>query len=131
MPRFGDADSLGHINNVVLTIWFELARNSLFDIFVPYAEIPARENFPIILAHTDYDYLDQMYLRTEVEIKTWVEKIGNKSFTIYHEAWQAGRFCAKGRAVIVYYDFISEQSAPIPDDKRQSLSEHLLPPGDK
>jgi acyl-CoA thioester hydrolase len=126
-PRFGDADGLGHINNVVLAIWFELARNSLFDIFVPYTKIPARENFPLILAHTDYDYLDQMYLRAEVEIKTWVERIGNKSFTVYHEAWQAGRLCAKGRAVIVYYDFASEQSAPLPDDKRQSLSEHLLP----
>ena len=126
-PRFGDADGLGHINNVVLAIWFELARNSLFDIFVPYTKIPARENFPLILAHTDYDYLDQMYLRAEVEIKTWVERIGNKSFTVYHEAWQAGRLCAKGRAVIVYYDFASEQSAPLPDDKRQSLSEPLLP----
>jgi acyl-CoA thioester hydrolase len=125
-PRFGDADGLGHINNVVLAVWFELARNPFFDMFVPYTKIPARENFPLIMAHSDYDYLDQMYLRAEVEIKTWVEKIGNKSFTIYHEAWQTGRLCAKGRAVIVYYDFTLEQSAPLPDDKRKLLSEHLL-----
>ncbi|MDR1352682.1 MAG: acyl-CoA thioesterase [Treponema sp.] len=128
-PRFGDADALGHINNVSLAIWFELARNSLFDIFVPHEKILSRENFPLILAHADYDYVAQMYLRTDTEIKTWIEKIGNKSFTIYHEAWQAGRLCAKGRVVIVYYDFGTEKSAPIPDDKRELLSRHLLPPG--
>jgi acyl-CoA thioester hydrolase len=126
-PRFGDADSLGHINNVVLAVWFELARNPFFDIFVPHIKIPLRENFPLIMAHTDYDYLDQMYLRADVEIKTWIERIGNKSFTVYHEAWQMGRLCAKGRAVIVYYDFTLEKSAPLPDDKRKLLSEHLLP----
>jgi acyl-CoA thioester hydrolase len=126
-PRFGDADGLGHINNVVLAIWFELARNPLFDIFVPITKIPVRENFPLIMAHTDYDYLNQMYLRADVEVKTWIEKIGNKSFTVYHEAWQTGRLCAKGRAVIVFYDFTIEKSAPIPEDKRKLLSEHLLP----
>jgi acyl-CoA thioester hydrolase len=78
------------------------------------------------MVHADYDYLHQMYLRDDVEIRTWIEKIGNKSFTVYHEAWQSGRFCAKGRAVIVYYDFISEKSAPLPEDKRRILSEHLL-----
>ncbi|KUK74851.1 MAG: Thioesterase, partial [Methanobacterium sp. 42_16] len=26
-PRFGDADGLRHINNIVLAEWFELARN--------------------------------------------------------------------------------------------------------
>jgi acyl-CoA thioester hydrolase len=128
-PRFGDADALGHINNVSLAIWFELARNSLFDIFIPRTKIPARENFPLILAHTDYDYLAQMYLHPDVEIKTWIEKIGNKSFTVYHEAWQTGRLCAEGRAVIVYYDFGAEKSAPLPDEKRKLLSGHILPPG--
>ena len=126
-PRFGDADGLGHINNVVLAVWFELARNPFFDIFIPRTKIPVRENFPLIMAHADYDYLDQMYLREDVEIKTWVEKIGNKSFTVYHEAWQTGRLCAKGRVVVVYYDFTLEKSAPLPDDKRKLLSEHLLP----
>jgi acyl-CoA thioester hydrolase len=126
-PRFGDADALGHINNVSMALWFELARNPLFDIFVPPAKIPDRGNFPLIMVHTDYDYLAQMYLRSVVEIKTWIEKIGNKSFTVYHEAWQSGRLCAKGRAVIVYYDFGAEKSAPLPGDKRELLSGHMLP----
>jgi acyl-CoA thioester hydrolase len=127
-PRFGDADTLGHINNVSLALWFELARNPLFDIFVSREKIPSRENFPLILVHTDYDFVAQMYLRADTEIKTWIEKIGNKSFTIYHEAWQSGRLCAKGRAVIVYYNFGEEKSAPLPDGKKKLLSEHMLPP---
>jgi acyl-CoA thioester hydrolase len=46
---------------------------------------------------------------------------------MYHEAWQEGRLCVKGSAVIVYYDYKAEAAAPIPDDKKKLLEEHLLP----
>ncbi|MDR2542632.1 MAG: acyl-CoA thioesterase, partial [Treponema sp.] len=70
-------------------------------------------------------YLSQIYFRYEVTIKTWVSKIGTRSFTVYHEAWQEGKVCVKGNAVLVHYDFNKEESTPIPDDKRKLLEEHL------
>ncbi|MDR1654690.1 MAG: thioesterase family protein [Treponema sp.] len=79
------------------------------------------------MAHTDYDFVDQLYFQHDVEIHSWVSRIGNKSFTIYHEAWQQGRLCVKGNAVVVYYDFNTEKSAPLPEDKRKLLMEHFLP----
>ncbi|MDR2482477.1 MAG: acyl-CoA thioesterase [Treponema sp.] len=123
-PRFGDVDSLGHINNVVLAGWFELARNPLFRIFSS-SPVLSRESWPLIMAHTDYDFTDQMFFQYEVEIRTSVERIGTKSFTLYHEAWQEGRLCAKGRAVIVCFDFSRNQSVPVPEDKKKLLAEHL------
>ena len=86
----------------------------------------SKKNFPLIIAHTDYDYTGQLYLKFAVEIKTWISRIGTKSFTIYHEAWQQGRLGVKGNAVIVYYDFNIEKSMPIPEDKKQLLAEHLI-----
>jgi acyl-CoA thioester hydrolase len=90
-----------------------------------------RSTFSLIIAHTDYDYVGQLYFKHEVEIKTWVTKIGTKSFTVYHEAWQEGRLCVKGSAVMVHYDFNIEKSTPIPEDKKLLLAEHELIAGGK
>jgi len=125
-PRFGDIDMLGHINNIIPSHWFELARTPIMKIFDPELKL-TRETFQIIMAHTEYDFIDQIFFQYEVEVKTWISKIGNKSFTVYHEAWQQGRLCVKGKAIIVHYDFATKQTTSIPDDKRKLLQEHLLP----
>ena len=124
-PRFGDMDMLGHINQAVPVVWFELARNPLIEIFVSNQELK-RETFPLIMAHTEYDYIDQLYFQHEVEIKTWITRIGGKSFTTCHEAWQQGRLCVRSSAVLVHYDFGAEKSTPIPEDKKKLLAEHFL-----
>jgi acyl-CoA thioester hydrolase len=123
-PRFGDIDALGHINNTVPVVWFEQARNPLFRIFDPEMKL-SRDTFPLIMAHTDYDYLDQLYFQYEVEIRSWISRIGAKSFTVTHEAWQEGRLCVRGNAVVVHYDFNTEKTTPLPDDKKKMLAEHL------
>jgi acyl-CoA thioester hydrolase len=117
-------DILGHINNTVPVAWFELARNPLFRIFDQEMKL-SRESFPLIMAHTDYDYVAQLYFQYNVEIRTWISRIGTKSFTVYHEAWQEGRLCVKGSAVVVHYDFNTETTTPIPEDKKRLLSEHF------
>ncbi|MDR0624761.1 MAG: acyl-CoA thioesterase [Treponema sp.] len=125
-PRFGDMDVLGHINNTVPAGWFELARNPFFKIFDPELTL-CYQTWPLIMAHTDYDFVDEMLFKYEVEIRTWIGRIGTKSFTTHHEAWQEGRLCVKGDAVVVHYDFIARRSTPIPEDKKKLLAEHLLP----
>jgi acyl-CoA thioester hydrolase len=121
-PRFGDTDCLGHINNTALALWFEQARTPFFRIFSPSLEIKL-DTWPLIMAHTDYDFVAEMNLN-EVEIRTTVSRIGVKSFTVYHEAWQQGRLCAKGHAVVVYFDFKHKESVPIPEHIKQILAEH-------
>jgi acyl-CoA thioester hydrolase len=126
-PRFGDMDVLGHINNTVLAVWFEQARNPLFQIFTPDLKI-SPETFPLIMAHTEYDFVDELFFQYDVEIRSFVSRIGTKSFTFYHEAWQQGRLCVTGKAVIVHYDFNTKKSTELPAEKKALLAEHLLPP---
>ena len=126
-PRFGDLDVLGHVNSAVPVFWFDLGRNPLLKIFHPNLKLK-RETFPLILAHTDFDFVDQLYFQYDVEIKTWISRIGASSFTVYQEAWQEKRLCVKGSAVMVHYDFNSEKTTPIPEDKKKLLAEHLLEP---
>jgi len=124
-PRFGDLDALGHVNNTVPSFWFETGRTKILQIFDPELKVD-RTSFPLIMAHIDFDFIDQLFLRSEVEIRTWVSKIGTKSFTIHHEAWQENRLCVKGNAVIVHFDFNTQQTTPIPEEKRKFLTEHLI-----
>jgi acyl-CoA thioester hydrolase len=124
-PRFGNIDGLGHVNNVALAEWFELGRNPLFRIFEPNLRL-AHGVWPLILAHTDYDFRQEIFFEHDVEIRSFVSRIGTKSFTIYHEAWQEGRLCATGSAVIVHFDFVNHKSTPIPEDKKKLLAEHQI-----
>lgn len=124
-PRFGDTDGLQHINNVALVEWFEVGRNPIFRIFTPDLDL-SYEKWKLILVRTEFDYIGQMYYGKDVEIKTFITKIGNTSFTIGHEAWQDGELKARGKAIIVHYDFQRERSLPIPDSIRKQLLKHLI-----
>ena len=75
------------------------------------------------MAHNDFDYLSPIFFKYDVEVKTWISKIGTKSFTVYHEAWQEGKLCTKGTCVIVY--IINGQTTPLTDELKKILSEHM------
>jgi acyl-CoA thioester hydrolase len=125
VPRFGDADALGHINNTAAALWFETARRPIFEMFCPDL-VFSIETFPFILAHSDYDFVGELFFHHEVEIRTGIARIGTKSFTIHHEAWQEGRLGITGNAVIVCYDFVKKRTMPLPDDKRELLMARLI-----
>lgn len=124
-PRFGDIDGLRHVNNNVLGEWFESGRNDIFRFFTPDLSLNY-EDWKLIMVRNEYDYLDQIYFNGEVEIRTYILRIGNSSFTIGHEAWQNGVFKAKGQSVVVHFDFINQKSVKIPDDIREKLEKHLI-----
>lgn len=124
-PRFGDIDGLRHINNCLLPQWFERAREPLFRFFHPELEM---DRWSLIMASIQVDFTAQMRLGSDVEIRTWVKRLGRSSFTVHQEAWQDGTLGAWGTAVIVHYDFAAEVSLAIPDPIRSQLEAHLLPP---
>ena len=121
-PRFGDVDGLRHINNTLLPVWFELGREPFFRYFNPDM---ALENWNLIMAHIDVDFLVPMLLGADIEIRTVVAKIGTTSFTVRQEAWQCGVLGAQGSAVVVHYDFQRRKPLPIPEAIRARLKEQL------
>ena len=124
-PRFGDADGLRHINNTALVEWFEVGRNPIFRMFTPDLDL-SYEKWKLILVRTEFDYIGQMYYGIDVEIRSYITHIGNSSFTIGHEAWQDGELKAKGKAVLVHFDFLNQSSVPIPEPIKAQLHEHLI-----
>jgi acyl-CoA thioester hydrolase len=129
VPRLCETDALRHINNTTLAIWFEHGRVPIFKLFIP-KDINDFDSWNIILARSEYDFLAQIYFEGEVEIKTWVKKVGNSSFTVEQEAWQNDHICVKGLAVGVHFDFVEQKSKPIPDDIREKLLKHRKKQGE-
>jgi acyl-CoA thioester hydrolase len=124
-PRFGDVDGLRHINNTVIAIWFEKARNPYFRFFNPNLDLtPGKWN--LIMAHTDFDFFGEMCYENDVEIRTSVCKIGNTSFTLLHQAWQNGELKVQGKSVTVHYDFANKKTVAIPENIKKQLAEHLI-----
>lgn len=121
-PRFYETDALGHINNTVLSNWFEAAREPVFRVFNPGLEL---DRWNLILARVAIDYVAQTHYGREVEVRTWISKLGNSSFVVAQEAWQEGVCVARGEAVQVYFNYATQKSEPIPAPFRALLEQHL------
>lgn len=124
-PRFGDTDGMRHITNTALPVWFEQGRTELFKIFNPKYELTYKK-WNLILVNMDFNFLRQTYFGYDVEIRTYVTKIGKTSFTVTHEAWQNGLLRSNGTCTMIYFDFIKEESNIIPENIRKQLKEHYI-----
>ena len=123
-PRFYETDAFRHVNNTVVAGWFETAREPLFNIFAPSRK---PEDLPLILARIEIDFIGQIYYGEAVHIETAIEKLGNSSFHVLHEAFQQDRQVARGRAVQVHFDWQRECALPLTDALREQLAVHLVP----
>ena len=121
-PQLCQIDFFRHVNHLAVPAWFELAREPLYRIFSPEMSF---DDLTMIMAHIELDFLHQMYLGHDVEIRTIVSKIGNSSFTVEQEAWQLEQCCTRGRVVLVHFDFKTQKSVPLPEDIRRRLAEYL------
>lgn len=121
-PRFSETDALGHVNNTVLPVWFEDSRTPIFELFCPGMDT---NDWHLIIAKIDVEFLSEIYFGKSVKVRTFMTKIGNSSMVVGHEAWQEGKLAAKGSAVMVHFDHENKSSKPIAEDTRAILQQHL------
>lgn len=123
-PRVSETDAAGHINNAVVPVWFEAGRRDIFRILTPDLSF---RNWRVALVNMNIDYLDQIYFHETALVRTWVDRVGTKSFTLYEELWQGERCCARGTATYVYFNYGAARAEPVPPDCRQALEAHRRP----
>lgn len=121
-PAFVDTDGLGHINNTKLPIWFELGRNDIFRIFTPDLDL---KKWELIVAKIEVEFKGELYYGSDIEIKTFIEKIGNSSFVVLQQAWQNNKIGAEGRTTMVHYNFATKSSSPLSDEHKSKLTKHM------
>lgn len=123
-PRVSETDGAGHINNTVIPIWLEAGRREVFRILTPDLSFA---RWRVALVNMNVDYLAQTYFQEPALVRTWVDRIGTKSFTLYEELWQGKRLTARGTVTYVYYDYDKGRSEAIPAEARAALEAHLRP----
>ncbi len=122
-PRFSDTDALGHINNTMIPIWFEGARDPVFRLFSPQLNL---QKWPLILAKIDVLFHAQIFYGQSLEIRTYISRIGGASFDVYQELWQNEQKCASGTAVMVNFCYETQSSQKISNEIKQALEQHLI-----
>lgn len=123
--RFSETDALGHVNNTSYFIYLEEARIRFIEALGISMDV---QQWNFILASTKCDFVSQGYFNQRLLIKTWVSKIGTKSFQLEHEIGCAhtGEVIAKANAVMVYFDFEKQASEPVPELLREGLNHYLV-----
>jgi len=127
---WGDMDAFGHVNNTVYLRWFESARIAFFGAAeVPHQRV-ALTQAPI-LASTSCTFELPLTFPDTVRARAWVGRVGTKSFTLLYDVLSRAhdRRAAHGDSVVVWYDYPSGRSAPIPDDLRQRIEGFVIPTG--
>lgn len=123
--RFGETDALGHINNASYFVYLEEARIRFFEKLGYKMDA---KNWNFILASTKCDFVSQGYFNQVLSVKTYVSKIGTKSFQLEHEILDSStqNLIAKANGVMVYFDFDNQQSEPLPDELKDRLINYLV-----
>ncbi len=123
-PRFLETDALGHINNTVLPMWFEASRDPIFRMFSPEMDTT---NWKLMLASYNVNFHAETMYGTDVEIHTYISRIGNSSFDVLQECWQQGIKTVSGTTTMVHFSHQNKKSQPIPAHVLEQMKEHLLP----
>ncbi|EKN65303.1 thioesterase superfamily protein [Neobacillus bataviensis LMG 21833] len=123
--RFSETDALGHINNTSYFIYLEEARIRFIEQLGFKMNI---ENWNFILASTKCDFISQGYFGQELSIKTYVSKIGTKSFQLEHDvvSIKTNELIAQGNAIMVYFNFETQKSEQIPELLKKELKGYLV-----
>ncbi|SEM91417.1 acyl-CoA thioesterase [Lihuaxuella thermophila] len=122
-PRVSETDGVGHINNTTIPVWFEAGRDGIFQMFMPDLSF---DDWKLVIVNMNIDYVRQLFYGKEVEVFTWVKKIGNTSFVLYEEMYQDHQLCAKGTATYVNFNQKTQKPEPIPHPIREQLEAHLF-----
>lgn len=119
--RWGDMDALGHVNNAEYLRYFEQSRIEWLE-GLGY-RLTGVGPGPI-LAKASVTYLKPVVYPSEIEVRLHATRVGNTSFTyasdIVNGRDVTERF-TEGEFVIVWFDYTTGKSVPVPDALRDLL----------
>lgn len=126
--RWGDVDSMGHVNNAKYFTYCESARMSYFAA-VGMDAFRDDGRYGPALAAANLNFRRQVRYPADLEVWTRVSKLGRTSFTMDYEILesQSGERVADGAGVIVWVDYDSGRPEAIPDGLRAAIRAYAGP----
>ncbi|HYD96111.1 MAG TPA: thioesterase family protein [Noviherbaspirillum sp.] len=127
MPiRWGDMDAMGHVNN---TVYFRYMEQARIEWFTEAGCDPDPQGEGPVIINARCTFIRQLKYPGEIEVKTYVGPPGRSSFEMYHEIRRVDApdiLASEGGAKVVWVNFRSEKSVPLPDPVKRLLPETLL-----
>ena len=123
--RWGDMDSMGHVNNAKYFTYCESARMSCFAAIRMYDHRESEKQSPA-LAAAHLNFRKQVRYPAELDVLTRVSEIGRSSFRmdyeiVYQGTETLGQRVADGHGVIVWVDYGTGRSIPLPESLKEEI----------
>lgn len=121
--RFGDIDSLGHVNHTKYLTYMEQARVCYVKDICGWDGNFLR--LGMILARASVDYLLPLHFNETIFVQTRCSRLGNKSFDlaylITHEKAGEREVVATAITNMVAYEYASNQTISVPKEWREKI----------
>jgi acyl-CoA thioester hydrolase len=125
---YHDIDALDHLNHAA---YFPMMETLRCDYYLPLLAAPDPAALDIIIAEATCRYLAPVTYGTELigEVAP-ARPLGRTSFVLLYRFRDAAtdRLTARGRTVIVAYDYHANSKTPIPPDRRARLEHDAIDP---
>jgi acyl-CoA thioester hydrolase len=121
--RWGDMDSLGHVNNIVYLQYFETARIEYHQaVGIPAPSLNS-EIDGVILAANSCRYKVPVTYPDTLSVGSRIAAIGPDSFLMEYAALsqKLGRIVTEGDALVVLYNFLERKRAPMSRELRANI----------
>ena len=119
-PRWGDMDALGHVNNAKFFTYDESVRLAYFEALMR-DDAAFWKEYGMILAHIEADFLSQLKPPAELDIGFRICKFGKTSLRTEAAMFRGEQPVAVTRAVLVWFDYRSNTSLPLPEAVRSKI----------
>ncbi len=119
--RLTDIDILGHVNNSMYLVYFEMARIHYFNHLVGPNWDWIEQG--VVLVKNEVEYIQPLYLHDQPEIKLFLKHIGNKSFTLAYQLFVKDKLCTTGSSTLVGFNSKTQQTIEIPERMKAALSQ--------
>lgn len=112
--RWGDMDSLGHVNNAKFFTYDEQARLEYFKAFEDV--VPNMWTAQgLILARLGCDFLQQLHYPATLDVRFRIVRFGRSSMDTESALFEGDRLVAVLQGVVVWFDYTAQKSAAIPE----------------
>jgi acyl-CoA thioester hydrolase len=129
--KWGEMDSLGHVNNTVFFRYSEDGRIDYIHRVTAEGDGASQSNGGPILADLQCSFLLQLRFPADIEIGTRASRLGRSSLNLEQCLFRVGseEAIAVFKNVIVWFDFGAQTSMRIPETIREQIRrlEHIPP----
>ncbi|MDO5045559.1 acyl-CoA thioesterase [Campylobacter sp.] len=116
-------DINNHANNAYYLIWMQEAAMAHSNFVGDTFNEQLKNSSTWVIKRNEIDYLEQIYLDDDIEIKTWTKQIRKVSSNRFYEFIKDDKIVAKAITTYVYFDLDKNRPKAIPQELRKLYGE--------